>query len=282
MSYATLLLHLDDGPHAAARIDMGIHLACRFESHLVGVSASGNASFKTSAGAALLGRDQLAGALAAGRRLAEDRSRHFLERARASGVPSCEALVDDRDDGAAIVHHGLCSDLVILGQPDPRQDDHGRARAQFEQALLDGAPPALVLPHDGLRTELGCRVLVAWNDSREAARAIAAAMPLLRRAEQVHVVQCDSPLERLAGADAERPRIERVREWLVRNGVAADAWLCASDTDAGSALLTRARECGADLIVMGAWGRSRWSERVFGGATRTMLARMTVPVLMAR
>jgi nucleotide-binding universal stress UspA family protein len=280
MTYATLLLHLDDCPHAAARLDMAIHLACRFESHLVGVSASGNTSFKASAGAGLLGRDQLAGALAAARRLAEDRARHFLERARASGVPSSEAVVDDRDDALAIVHHGLCSDLVILGQPDPRQDDHVRVRAQFEQALLDGAPPALVLPHTGLRSELGCRVLVAWNDSRECARAVAAAMPLLRRAEQVHVVQCDSPVESVAGAD--QPRIERVREWLVRDGVAADAWLCATDTDAGSAILTRARECGADLVVMGAWGRSRWSERVFGGATRTMLARMAVPVLMAR
>jgi nucleotide-binding universal stress UspA family protein len=280
MAYATLALHLDDSPHAGGRLDMAIHLACRFESHLVGISASGNASFGASAGAGLLGREQLAGALAAGRRLAEGRAQHFLERASASGVCSCEAIVDDRDDGPALVHHGLCSDLILLGQPDPRQGDHARARTQFEQALLDGAPPALVLPFEGLRSELGNRVLVAWNDSREAARAISAAMPLLRRAREVHVVQCDSPLERVTGA--EPPRIERVREWLVRNGVAADAWLCASDADAGNAIATRARESGADLIVMGAWGRSRWSERVFGGATRTMLARMSVPVLMAR
>jgi nucleotide-binding universal stress UspA family protein len=280
MTYGTLLLHLGDDPHLARRTELAIHLACRFESHLVGLAASGNAAFESSAGAALLAREELRGAIAAARTQAEERARLFAERARASTAPSFETVVVDDDDAPALVRQGLCSDLVILGQPEHGTPGYARARTQFEQALLHGAPPAIVVPHAWRRADAGRTVLVAWNDSRESARAVAAALPLLQRAEDVHVVQLDAAFE--AELDGTAARIERVRDWLARDGVRASAWRITVDAGIGPALLDRATACGADLIVMGGWGRARWSERVFGSTTRTVLAGMAVPVLIAR
>jgi nucleotide-binding universal stress UspA family protein len=73
-----------------------------------------------------------------------------------------------------------------------------------------------------------------------------------------------------------------VRDWLARDGVRASAWRFSTDSGVGPAVLDRVAACGADLIVMGGWGRARWSERVFGSTTRAVLARMPVPVLIAR
>jgi nucleotide-binding universal stress UspA family protein len=280
MTYGTLLVHLGDDPHLSRRTDLAIHLACRFESHLVGLAASGNATFEQSAGAALLARDELRHAAAAAQALAEARAQAFVERAGASRVRSCEAIVVDDDDAPALIRLGLCADLVVLGQPEPGTPGHARVRAQFEQALIHGAPPAIVVPHAADAAEVGRTVLVAWNDSRECARAVAAALPLLQRATEVHVVQFDATAD--AGAAAEPARIERVRDWLARDGVRASAWRFPSGPGVGPALLERTAACGADLVVMGGWGRARWSERVFGSTTRAVLARMTIPVLIAR
>jgi nucleotide-binding universal stress UspA family protein len=280
MTYGTLLLHLGDDPHVARRTELAIHLACRFESHLVGLAASGNAAFESSAGAALLAREELRGAVAAARTQAEARAQLFAERARASAARSFETVVVDEDDAPALVRQGLCCDLVVLGQPEHGVAGYARTRAQFEQALLHGAPPALVVPHAWRQAEAGRTVLVAWNDSRECARAVVAALPLLQRAAEVHVVRLDPAFE--AEAEGAAARIERVRDWLARDGVRANAWCLTTDAGIGPALLDRAAACGADLIVMGGWGRARWSERVFGSTTRTVLARMAVPVLIAR
>ena len=281
MPYGTLLLHLDDSAHCDARIDLTIHLAGTFGSHVVGLAASGRTPFAESAGAGFLRRDDLASALAATRRLAEARAQHFDERMRAStAAASHEAIVDDDDDAPALVRHGLCADLVILGQPDPSEPDHARARSQFELALLHGAPPALVLPHVAAQATAGRRILVAWNGTRECARAAAAARPLLQKAEEVRILQCETPLDAIDAAQA--PGIDRARDWLARNGVLADARLLPAGIDAGGALIAHAHEMGADLVVMGAWGRMRWSERLFGGATRTMLASTNVALLLAR
>jgi nucleotide-binding universal stress UspA family protein len=278
MTYGTLLLHLGDDSHVDHRTDLAMHLACRFESHLVGLAASGNAAFEASAGAAVLAREQLRHAIVAARAQAEARAQRFTERVRVSAVRSHESLVVDDDDALALLRQGLCSDLLILGQPE--HGGHVRVRAHFEQVLLNGAPPALVVPCGAQIAEVGRDVLVAWNDSRECARAVAAALPLLQRAREVHVVQFDSSLDGIVAG--ETARIERVRDWLARDGVRATAWRLPTDTAVGPAVLARAQACGADLIVMGGWGRTRWSERVFGSTTRAILAHMQMPVLIAR
>ena len=135
--------------------------------------------------------------------------------------------------------------------------------------------PVLVVPYAGRHEGLGSRVLVAWNASREAARAVHDALPLLTRARSVVVLAVDPPDEdHIPGAD--------IAAHLAHHGVHVEArHTVAPDIEVGDELLNLISDLGADLLVMGAYGRSRWREAVFGGATRHILAHMTVPVLMA-
>jgi len=120
-------------------------------------------------------------------------------------------------------------------------------------------------------------VLVAWNGSREATRAVHDALPLLRRAEKVTVLSIDPDEDaepRLPGAD--------VSLHLARHGVTAQAaTIAGTDVAVGDLLLSYAADHDIDLIVMGAYGHTRLREVVLGGATRTLLRHMTVPVLMS-
>ena len=119
--------------------------------------------------------------------------------------------------------------------------------------------------------------MVCWDGSRNAARAIADALPLLARAKAVEVVIVTGKpgeSDEIAGAD--------IAHHLARHGLKVEVErLVARDIDITSTLLSRAADLGADLIVMGGYGHSRWREFVLGGATRGILASMTVPVLMS-
>jgi nucleotide-binding universal stress UspA family protein len=126
---------------------------------------------------------------------------------------------------------------------------------------------------------LGKHVIVAWNVSREAARAANDALPFLVAADRVDVM-CVNASSAKEG-DADLPGADLCLH-LARHGVKAEAHsLAASDVDTGNLLLSRAADRGADLIVMGAYGHARWREVVLGGVTRELLGQMTVPVFMS-
>jgi len=279
MTYATALLHLDSHARMNERADFALRLARKFDSHLVGVASADRNLFELSVATGFAGTVPLAAALEDSRAAALDRARQFSDRAAAVQLESFEAVVDDRDEIDALVGRSLCADLLIVAQPDPLWPDHARARNQLEQVILHSVAPTLVLPCAGQFTDIGANVLVAWNGSPEAARAVVGAMPLLQRARKVNLVRCDTPI------DAERADdlalLTLPGDWLRRHGVHVDAWIEATEIDVGNALLSRAADLGADMLVMGAWGHPRWTERMLGGATRTLLASMTVPVLMA-
>ena len=144
--------------------------------------------------------------------------------------------------------------------------------------LVSGRP-ILVVPNVGNFADLGRRVVIGWNASREAARAVNDAMPLLTAAETVTVLTID-PREgprahgELPGAD--------ISLHLARHGVKAEIERTASaDLPVGEVLLSRVADLGADLLVMGAYGHSRARELLLGGATRSLLRSMTLPVLMS-
>jgi nucleotide-binding universal stress UspA family protein len=169
------------------------------------------------------------------------------------------------------------ADLVLAGFSSSRSS---RALgADFsEQLFIGSGRPTLVMPANGKGSFPPGRVLVAWNGSREGARAVFDSMPLLQRADEVLVA--------FAGADSKfQPRIEARREGLVRtllrHGVHARAIDLDSSHEAGKALLERAETREVDLIVMGAYGHARLREFILGGATRTVLKGMKCPVLFS-
>jgi nucleotide-binding universal stress UspA family protein len=161
--------------------------------------------------------------------------------------------------------------------------------------VLHSARPTLILPcvsavsavsavneasaaRDTARFDrIGTQVLVAWDDSREAARAIADALPLLRRAARVQVISWHEADD--GGAAA--ARLDALRRWLMWQGVVAEVQADTTPIDIADTMLSRAADMNADLLVMGAYGHARWAEWALGGATRGMLESMTVPVLMS-
>ncbi|WP_103332351.1 universal stress protein [Pseudotabrizicola formosa] len=169
------------------------------------------------------------------------------------------------------------ADLVVLARPYGKEQG-AEAEAVIEAAMFEGRAPVLVVPDTGLARALPRRVVVAWNQSREAMAAVRAALPLLKQAEQVAITVIDPPVH---GPERSDPG-GMLCQMLVRHGVRAEVTVLARSLPRVSDVLLRhVRDKDADLLVMGAYGHSRFREAILGGATRNMLEHATVPVLMA-
>lgn len=169
------------------------------------------------------------------------------------------------------------SDLVILPQP------YGEGRGAelepaSEAALFEGHTPAIIVPAGGKPQPRPNRIMVGWNESAEALSAVRAALPLLREADEVHVVVIDPPTH---GPNRSDPG-GLLSQYLARHGVKVEIEVLSKTLPRVSDLLLRhAADMDADMIVMGAYGHSRFREAIFGGATRNMLEDTKIPVLMA-
>lgn len=168
-------------------------------------------------------------------------------------------------------------DLVVV--PRPAADAANRdADIIIEAALFDGGVPVLLVPQAGLPANWGGNVVVGWNQSREAMRAIRGALPLLQAATSVSVTIIDPPRH---GPERSDPG-GALSQMLARHGVHADVSVLARTLPRVSDVLKRhARDRGATLIVMGAYGHSRLREYIMGGATRAMIDGTEVPVFLA-
>jgi nucleotide-binding universal stress UspA family protein len=174
--------------------------------------------------------------------------------------------------------HARHADLAVLGQDDPDHPVEGAA-GLLETVLLGSGRPVLAVPYAGRFPAVGRNVMVSWNATKEAARAINDALPILEKAEKVTVFSVNPPDQREGGPAWPGADIAL---HLARHGVKAEASATVShEIDIGNTILSRAADFGADLIVMGGYGHSRQREYILGGATRTLLQHMTVPVLMS-
>jgi nucleotide-binding universal stress UspA family protein len=280
MNYPSILVPLDHQPECVARTKAVLALAKTMGSHVTGVAPTQVQDPKTALG--------LASTLATLPML--DRGAGIEEATRAAlafdvaceiaGITARKALVEDTDASTALNRRGRVNDLLVLTQCDSRANE-GQAfsNSQIESIILASARPVLMLPYANAVETLGTRVLVAWDDSHAAARAIADALPLLRRAQSVQVVLLNGLSREDEGGLSDD--LASVAEWLARHGICARTQVDTTTIKVSEALLSRAADQGADLIVMGAFGRARWRERILGGTTRDLLRSMTVPVLMS-
>jgi nucleotide-binding universal stress UspA family protein len=273
--YKSILVHYDAGKTAPARLETAIELAGTFGAHiacLYALSLPREPSYGYEAAQIMLEAQQRMRAemLAAARR-------GYDEALRRTGFDRAEWRETDADALDAVALQARYADLVVIGQQNPEWPSG--VHRDFERSLpLAVGRPVLVVPYAFERRPLGHRVLIAWNSSREAARAVSDALPLLKRAAHVHVVAFQ-PED--SGAHGAEPGAD-IALYLTRHGVKVTvSRYDAPDVDIGNQLLSRAFDLSADLIVMGAWGHSRLRELVLGGVTRTLLESMTVPVLMA-
>lgn len=204
----------------------------------------------------------------------EGEAEAFATLAHRSGVPDATWMCAKTGLARTMHQLGAWHDLIVL-ERDIVQDDGG-----FEllaEALLGCRKPCLVLPPRWDKELTFERVILAWNGSLEAARAIHAALPFLSRSREVMLVDGAVPID----DDGKVMPYFCPAEHLARHGIAAvSRRIHVSPHEAGEALLHEARHANADLMVMGAYGRSRLRERLLGGATRRVLAQATLPVLM--
>lgn len=206
-----------------------------------------------------------------------DATREVFDRLVAREGIGGEWRVSRDEAGEAMMLHARHASLAIVGPP-ARRMLAATTLSYSEDVIFASGRPTLLLPVGWPATRIGRRIVVGWNAGREATRAIADAMPFLAQAERVHlVVVPDAKVRSLYGAD---PGADIARH-LARHGVPVVLEQC-DGSDAGAALLDRCRAVDADMLVMGAVGRSRVSEFVFGGATRTVLGAADVPVLLSR
>ena len=170
-------------------------------------------------------------------------------------------------------------DLVILGQIDPTHPPRPEGRHLIEDVLMTSGRPILVIPYISQLAKIGTKVLVGWNNSREAVRAMNDAMPLLAKASSVTILEA-IPAGKKAATD-EVTSADLARH-LARHGIEAKtARTVMADISASDAMLSYAADASADLLVVGGYGHSRLRELMLGGVTRELLQHMTLPVLMS-
>jgi nucleotide-binding universal stress UspA family protein len=278
MDYKTILVHLDAGARRTERLELALALADRYDAHLVGLFALGAMSIpsyvRPDASQLLVAEQARQRADAASRAEAE-----FRAAAARHGNVKAEWRVSHEDALEAMRVNARYSDLVVIGQLERDTERKTGITPGFVDELVLSCPrPVLVVPYAGRFPGAGKTALVAWNASSEASRAVDGALPLLASADRVHVIvfRAGSP-----GDHGEEPGADAAL-YLARHGVKASVSTYGSPgIDIGSQILTRAADMSVDLIVMGAYGHSRLRELVLGGATRTLLESMTVPVLMS-
>jgi nucleotide-binding universal stress UspA family protein len=276
MQYQDIIVHIDDGEAMPARLSMALALAERFDAHLTGIYVDPGLALPTLIDVPI--SPSLVEALEdEHRERCERAEQRFKQAVEASTLSSTWRLAQG-ELANTLSRHARCADLVILGQ-EGGGDQKVVVGGLPDTVVLGCGRPALVVPYVGVKAAPGKHVIVAWNGSREAARAVNDALPFLMAAEQVDVV-CANPA-RSDEQDTDLPGADLCLH-LARHGVKAEAQeIVANDLEFGDLLLSRAADRGADLIVMGAYGHSRWREVVLGGATRQLLNQMTVPVFMS-
>ena len=276
MTYGSILVPIDENPAAAGSLEAAIRLAGAMGAHLEGLAIVPPLDVPLrlrprQGGAALMKKEY-----EHDKKEARAAVKHFEARAAKAGIASAEGLAVEADAQAILAIRARTSDLVVL--PLPGEDDIGILGGHVVEAtILSVGRPVLLVPEKGLPGGFPRKVLVAWNGSREAARALSDAVPLLARAKAV-VVFSAGP----AGDEGPLHGAKAAVRYLARHGIAAETLhATASDEKAGDTILARARKVGADLVVMGAYGRPRMAELILGGATRAVLRNGSIAVLMS-
>lgn len=280
MGYRTIMLNLQDLDRAEAIVEAGIGLARTFGAHLVGLHVVPKVQYFYATAAIQVATEVF-----------EAEQRFFDEQAgKLKSIFTREVpndLVSEwrqiEADGPvttnSIVAQAICADLIVTAQIDPErglESDIGTP----ERLVMESGRPVLMLPYAGKFKTIGDNILVGWNASREAARSIYDALPLLKKAKTVKLLWVN-PQSENGGNGTGMPGSEMATS-LSRHDVKVEAGHSATrDVGVGDELLSRAADQGADLLIMGAYGHSRVREYVFGGATRHILQHMTLPTLMS-
>jgi nucleotide-binding universal stress UspA family protein len=271
-----LVVNLTVGVDRDPAAQFAISIAAMFQAHIAGIAFSYDPVITPTV------MDGLSAAWVdtqrtENRAAAQEAVDRFEAASKREGLSAEHRIIEASLGGAANLFGRIARrfDLSVIGQIDPERmipDD-----LLIESALFESGRPLVLVPYiqnEGLKLD---RILACWDGSRNAARAIADAMPFLKRGKAIEIVMVanrSQKTDELPGVD--------LGEHLARHGLNVEVkQLVAADVDVSNVILSYAADCAADFMVMGGYGHSRLREFVLGGATRGILESMTVPVLMA-
>jgi nucleotide-binding universal stress UspA family protein len=281
--FKDLLVVVDNSKNCVTRLDVAVHVASRFGTHLVGLFIKEPPNFPVWAQSEGQGyvrspSDYVETHRQAWREAALGAQQLFRSRTGVAGITT-EWREREGDVAEIPILHARYADMVIVGQVAPELHAVQAGREVPERLLLGVGRPILVVPYAGAFKTVGERVLVAWNASREATRAVNDALPILQQASQATVLAIN-PRRGVSG-DGDVPGADLALH-LSRHGVNAEASsLATADVAVAPMLLSRVADLQADLLVMGGYGHSRVREIILGGVTREILRSMTVPTVLS-
>ncbi len=278
MSIKNILIHVDDSGQVEGRLDVAVALARTHDAHLAAIYAIPEPFIPPYADGGYVPADLIESQAERSRERAAAARTRFEEHLGRVGMESewreAEGYAAD-----VISLNAKYADLTVVGQANPDDPQNYPTPGLPAEVALGAGRPVLVVPYVGTSHEVGKNVLVAWNGSREATRAVNDALPILERADKVTVLAVNP---RSGGSDHGDVPSADIALHLARHGVKAEAAQTVSnDIDVGDIILSRISDLGADLAVMGAYGHSRMRELMMGGVTRDLLRHMTIPVLMS-
>jgi nucleotide-binding universal stress UspA family protein len=278
MKYKNILIHLDNSSGCSNRLEVAFGMARDFDAELTGIFVVPTYIVPSYVEAQIsvdLMTDITEKALAR----AEETVTSYRQMAEEAHVTLQTAVVEGQII-PILREHSKYSDLLILGQDHPEDQDNA-SYGLADSLLFEGACACLVIPHSGKLAIPGKRALLTWNASREAARALREAMPLLQRADTVVVLSSepDDGNNELANG---HPHAQAVLHLLKSHGIEAiSSGISNPDMGPTDAIIAQAVEMDADLIVMGAYGHTRLREIILGGVTRDLLKRAPTCLLLA-
>ncbi len=278
MALQDIVVHIDSSPAAPDRLDYAIRLAKAHDAHLAAVYVVAVAPIHQYTEADL-GPELIEAHDRFMRESAEEAKTQFDEKIARSGIAAEWRQVE----GAVpemLVLNARYADLAVVGQRMPGRLDAGAAPELPDHVVLDVGRPAVVVPYSGTPETVGKRILLAWNASRAAARATNDALPLLQAADEVRIMVINA--ERGIMAHGELPGAD-IATHLARHDVKGEVVEVTADrSTVGDELIAQCEDFKADMMVIGSYGSFRIRELVFGGTTRRILEKMTVPVFMSR
>ncbi|MFE3836677.1 universal stress protein [Pseudogemmobacter sonorensis] len=280
MAYKSILTVAAAPEGAGIAVDAGAKLALKGDAHLEALSIGVD---RTQLGYSYIGAGAVMIQVAMERAEEEARANEkALKEALEAQGPDLRSSLDSvvaqlGAVGDLVAARARYSDLVVLSKPyGPAAGPE--AEAVVEAAMFEGGAPVLIVPETGLASATPRRVVLAWNQSREALVAARRALPLLKTAEQVVITVVDPPVH---GPERSDPG-GMLCQLLVRHGVKAEVSVLAKTLPRVSDVLARqCQDLDAELLVMGAYGHSRFREAILGGATRNSLEATQVPVFLA-
>lgn len=275
MSFRDILVHLKSHEEWSAHVDYAIGVSKSFDAHLRGLVTFSDVSVMRSL--SIYGKSMVTEQMEKDAAVARVLEEKFRAGCGANGVPcsfdTAEGQASEIMPWAARLH-----DLTIIEQRNPAADESGFDAA--EETALSAGRPVLLIPRIGRFDPNPDHILIAWNGGHQAAAAVHGALPFIRRAKRVTI--CSGELKLPLRATARVPDISLSGNLKLHGPEVKHEVVEVGAAHVGAHLLERANELGCGMIVMGAYGRSWFSEFVLGGATRHIFANMTVPVLTGR